>query len=297
VAGDHGRFVWYELITTDTERAKAFYSRVLGWGTQDVSMPSVAYTLFTLGEVSVSGLMNLPTDADKMGAKPRWIGYVGVDDVDATAALINQLGGAVHVPPMNFSNFSRFAVAADPQTASFGLISWLRPVQLLQAELNIPGRVAWHELLAADREKALAFYGSLFGWQKAEARVGPRGTYQLFSAGQQTIGGMVTKPRTVSMPSWIYYFNVGDIDAAVKRVKIGGGQVLEGPIEVPGDSWILQCLDPQGAMFALVGKRRYKAIVRLAPVASRDPSDFRFGLHKRARGVDGSTIKAAVSAV
>jgi uncharacterized protein len=297
VAGDHGRFVWYELITADTERAKAFYSRVLGWGTQDVSMPSVAYTLFTLGEVSVSGLMNLPTDADKMGAKPRWIGYVGVDDVDATAALINQLGGAVHVPPMNFYNFSRFAVAADPQTASFGLISWLRPVQLLQAELNIPGRVAWHELLAADREKALAFYGSLFGWQKAEARVGPRGTYQLFSAGQQTIGGMVTKPRTVSMPSWIYYFNVGDIDAAVKRVKIGGGQVLEGPIEVPGDSWILQCLDPQGAMFALVGKRRYKAIVRLAPVASRDPSDFRFGLHKRARRVGGSTIKAAVSAV
>ena len=295
MADDHGSFVWYELITTDIECAKAFYPRVLGWGTQDVSMPSMAYSLFTLGEASVSGLMGLPAGADKIGAKPRWIGYVGVDDVDATAALINQLGGAVHVPPTNFYNFSRFAVVADPQTASFGLISWLTPVQLLQAAPNIPGRVAWHELLAADREKALAFYGSLFGWQKAEARVGPRGTYQFFSAGEQTIGGIVTKPRTVSMPSWVYYFNVGDIDAAVKRVKIGGGQVVEGPIEVPGGSWIIQCLDPQGALFALVGKRRYKAIVRLTPVAPRDPSDFRFGLPKRARGM--CSTRATVSPV
>ena len=295
MAGDHGRFVWYELITTDKECAKAFYSSVVGWGTQDVSMPSASYSLFTLGNASVSGLINLPTDANKMGAKPRWIGYVGVDDVDAAAALIHQLGGAMHVPPTNFDNFSRFAVAADPQMASFGLISWLRPVRLLHAELNIPGRVAWHELLASDREKALAFYSPLFGWQKKEARVGPRGTYQLFSAGHQTIGGIVAKPRTVSTPSWIYYFSVADIDAALKRVKNGGGQVLGDPIEVPGGSWILECLDPQGALFALVGKRHYKAIVRIAPV-HRDPANFRFGLHKQVRGVGGSTIKA-VSAI
>jgi len=293
VADGHGSFVWYELITTDIECAKAFYPRVLGWGTQDVSMPSMAYSLFTLGEASVSGLMGLPAGADKIGTKPRWIGYVAVDDVDVTAALINQLKGAVHVPPTNFYNFSRFAVVADPQAASFGLISWLRPVQLPKAEANVPGSIAWHELLAADREKALAFYGSLFGWQKAEARVGPRGTYQFFSAGQQTIGGIVTKPRTVSMPSWVYYFNVGDIDAAVQRVKIGGGQVLEGPIEVPGGSWIIQCLDPQGAIFALVGTRRYKAIVRFAPVAPRDSSDFPVCTKRAVL----ATMKAAVSPV
>jgi uncharacterized protein len=274
----HGQFVWYELITTDIERAKDFYAKVLGWGTQDLSMPSMAYTLFTVGEAAVGGLMNLAEDEKKMGAKPRWIGYVGVDDVDATTDVIKQLGGAVHVPPSDFYDFSRFAVAADPQTATFGLISWMRPDQRLQAKLDMPGRVGWHELLAADREKALAFYSALFGWQKAEAKVGVRGTYQLFSAGEQTIGGMVTRPRTVSVPSWVYYFNVGDIDAAAKRVKLGGGQVLEGPIEVPDGSWILQCLDPQGTIFALVGKRSYRAVVRFA---SRDLSDSRFGLRKQ----------------
>ena len=110
MANDHGRFVWYELITTDTECAKAFYPNVLGWGTQEVSMPGMAYNLFTLGESSVSGLVNLPTLAEEVGAKPHWIGYVAVHDVDATAALINQLGGVVHIPPMDFPHYSRFAV-------------------------------------------------------------------------------------------------------------------------------------------------------------------------------------------
>jgi hypothetical protein len=284
VADDHGRFGWYELITTDIERAKSFYTKVLGWGTHDVTMPSIAYSLFTVGEVSVSGLMNLPEGTRKLGAKPRWIGYVGVDDVDATIGHIKQLGGAVHVPPTDFSNFSRFAVVADPQMAIFGLITWLRPGQRPQPDLNMPGWVAWHELLAADREKALAFYGALFGWQKAEAKMGRMGTYQLFSIGEQTIGGIFTKPRTVSVPSWVYYFNVDDIDEAAKRVKLGGGQILEGPIEVPGGSWILQCLDPQSALFALVGKRRYKAIVRFTPVPSRDTSDSRFRFREQARG-------------
>ena len=115
-----------------------------------------------------------------------------------------------------------------------------------------PGRVGWHELLADDWEKALAFYGELFDWRKANADAGPMGTYQLFSIGGQTIGGMFTKPPIVPVPFWLYYFNVPDIDAAAEHVKAGGGQIIEGPAAVPG-SWILRCTDPQGAMFALMG--------------------------------------------
>src|SRR4051794_2067396 len=59
----HGRFVWHELMTTNTGAAKAFYGDVVGWGTQDVPMPGMTYTLFTVGETHVSGLMDLPEDA------------------------------------------------------------------------------------------------------------------------------------------------------------------------------------------------------------------------------------------
>ncbi len=138
----------------------------------------------------------------------------------------------------------------------------------------------WHELLAADWEKAWAFYAELFGWQKAQADTGAMGTYQPFSAGGQTIGGMFTKPTTEPVPFWLYYFNVGDIDVAMKRVKAGSGEILNGPIEVPGGKWIAQCTDPQGAIFALVGKRSHNGIGYFERVASREPFIVRSGLRR-----------------
>jgi uncharacterized protein len=84
----HGRFLWYELMTTDIEAAKTFYARVIGWGTQDQSRLEMSYSVFMFGDISVGGLMALPEDARKMGAEPRWIGYVGVKDVDTAACRI-----------------------------------------------------------------------------------------------------------------------------------------------------------------------------------------------------------------
>lgn len=267
-----GRFVWYELITTDMEAAKTFYAVVVGWGTQDASRPGLAYTLFTAGKAVVTGLTSLPKDATRIGAKPSWIGYVGVDDVDATADRLRHLGGTVLVPPNDIPNISRFSVVTDPQMATLALFKWLKPGREQPAELDAPGRVGWHELLATDREKALAFYGELFGWQKADTDDGAEGAYQLFSAGDQTIGSVFTKPPTIPVPFWLYYFNVADIDLAAKRVSASGGQILYGPIEVPDGSRIVQCADPQGAIFALVGKRRYAGPGYFQRVSSRDRS-------------------------
>jgi predicted enzyme related to lactoylglutathione lyase len=275
----HGRFVWYELITTDTEAAKAFYTDVVGWGTQDVSTPGVAYTLFTAGGTSVSGLMDLPVDARAAGLRPGWIGYVGVNDVDATADRTKQLGGTLYVPPKDIPNISRFSLVADPQMATIALFKWLNGGQEQPADLDAPGRVGWHELLAADWEQAFAFYRELFGWQKAQTDTGAVGTYQLFSAGGETIGGMYTKPAMEPLSFWLYYFNVGDIDVAIKRVKAGGGAILYGPIEVPGNRWIARCTDPQGAIFALMGKRSHNGIGYFERLP-RNPSSARFGARR-----------------
>lgn len=272
-----GHFLWYELKTTHTDAAKAFYSKVIGWGTQDASLPGMAYTLFTVGETSVSGLLALPDDAKKMGATPHWIGYVGANDVDAAADRVEQIGGTVLVPPTDILNIGRFAVIADPQMATLALVKWLNTVADQPAELGSPGRVGWHELVAADWEKAFAFYGELFDWHKAGTDIGPMGTYQQFSAGGQTIGGIFTKPPIVPAPFWLYYFNVGDVDAAAERVKAGGGRILEGPFELQGGNWIARCTDPQGAMFALIGQRSNKAVGYFERIGSRDPVDAQHG--------------------
>jgi len=270
MANSHGRFVWYELMTTDMEAAKAFYTEVVGWGAQDASTPGMAYTLFTAGGVSISGLMGLSEDARKSGLRPSWLGYVGVNDVDATADRLIELGGGVHVPPTDIPNISRFSVAVDPQMATIALFKWLKGGQEQPPALDAPGGVGWHELIAADWEKAFAFYRELFGWQKAQADTSAMGPYQLFSAGGETIGGMFTKPATEPVPFWLYYFNVGDIDVAVRRVRAGRGEIVHGPIEVRGGRWMAQCTDPQGAIFALAGKRSHNGIGYFEPVASRN---------------------------
>lgn len=251
-----GRFIWYELMTTDTAAAKAFYGDVVGWGAKEAPVPGVSYTLFTLGELPVSGLMDLPEEVRKMGVPPNWIGYVAVDDVDATTDRVTQLGGTVHVPPQDIPNVGRFAVVADPQKAVVALFKPSAPGPDQMPEPGTPGRIGWHELLAEDWETVFPFYSALFGWTKADAMdMGAMGTYQLFALGEQTLGGMFSKPPMVPVPYWQYYFNVDDIDAAVERVTAGGGKVLNGPMEVPG-GWIIQGMDPQGAMFALYGPRK-----------------------------------------
>ena len=252
----HGRFAWYELMTTDTEAAKAFYGKVLGWGAQGTPNAEMAYTLFTQGQTPVAGLMTLPEKAKTMGAPPSWIGYVGVDDVDATTEQVTRLGGAIHVPPMDIADIGRFAIAADPQGAAFAVIKWLKPGPDQQPEPNTPGRAGWHELMAVDWAQAFAFYSELFGWQKGEAvNMGEMGTYQLFAIDGQPIGGMFNKPPMLPVPFWLYYFNVAGIDAATERVTAAGGHILNGPMEVPGGAWIVQCADPQRAMVALVGPK------------------------------------------
>ena len=264
----HGHFAWYELATTDVKAAEVFYSELMGWTAQHA--PGAAYTLFTAQGVSVGGLMELPAEARQMGYRPGWLGYVGVDDVDAAADRVRELGGAVHVPPMDVPDVSRLSVAVDPQMATFALFKWLGRDPPPAANPGAPGRVGWHELFATDWMAAWEFYAALFGWQKASADTSEIGAYQLFSARGQTIGGMFTKSSEVPAPFWLYYFNTGDIDAAMARVKAGGGQIVNGPMEVPGARWIIHCIDPQGAMFALEGTRHHNGIgyfERAAPMS------------------------------
>ncbi|HTO79912.1 MAG TPA: VOC family protein, partial [Methylocystis sp.] len=297
----HGKFVWYELATKDGGDAKAFYAQILGWAARKVSQGGRPYSLLTAGETPVAGLMPLPEEA---GASPHWLGYVGVDDVDhaafernrsnaekvigskkrerassekpiphifasraldAAVLTTRRLGGAVYVPPTEVPGVSRFSIIADPQGATLGLIERIQPSQEAAIDLTAPGRVGWHELLAADHETAFAFYSALLGWRKAERQEGFMGAYQSFAFGAQTIGGMFTKPPMLPHPFWLYYFNVDDIDAAARRVEAAGGAIYYGPIEAPGGACILHCADSQGATFALLERRPVKPVGYFTP--------------------------------
>ena len=262
---DGASFSWYELLTTDVAGASAFYGSVLHWETKDVSTPELSYKLFISNETSRSGLMELPAEGRRQGAMPRWIGYVGVRDVDATVRRLQELGGAIYVPPTS-TNIGRVSIVADPQRATFGLVSGLTVAPPSVTDLDALGQVGWHELLAADWRAAFGFYNTVFGWQPVEGGFLAGDPYQQFSTGGRAAGGIFNKRPLEPIAFWLYYFNVDDLDAAMARVKAGGGRVYEGPLELPDGTWIARCLDPQGATFALEGLRTSDNIAK-APAA------------------------------
>ncbi len=178
----------------------------------------------------------------------------------------------MHIPPTKVPGISRFSVVADPQMATFVLFKVLSPPRST-GRAGRPGSVGWHELISSDPEKAFAFYRELFGWEKGEVAVEME-TYQSFSVGGQTIGGMFTKPPMVPVAFRLYYFSVGDIDAPARRVKTSGGRILEGPCPIEpldGNRVVARCTDPQGAMFALTGKRSDRAVGYFEPATADDP--------------------------
>mgnify|MGYP001282456340 CR=1 FL=1 len=258
----HGRFIWCELMTSDTQAAGRFYSSVLGWSVKPMSMdPGHPYDLFELGEgdkcPGIGGMMPLP--AELAGhVPPNWSGYVAVDDVDRTAREFQESGGTIHRQPEDIPQVGRFAVVADPHGAVLNIMTPL-PMDDMPPPPpeGAPGTVGWHELYAADLEEAFDFYGRVFGWTKdSDFDMGEMGYYRIFAEHGKPVGGMMKRPESVPAPCWVYYFNVESVEAAMERIRAGGGQVLNGPMEVPGGSWIAQCTDPQGAFFCIASMQK-----------------------------------------
>ncbi|HEY4250657.1 MAG TPA: VOC family protein [Roseomonas sp.] len=253
----HGRFCWYELLTTDPDAAQAFYTQVVGWNARDSGMPGMNYTIFGVGEAGIGGMMKLTEECAVVGARTGWVGYVAVEDVDAHAQKVADAGGAIRMPPQDIPGIGRFAVVADPQGA---VLTLFKPApgspEPQIPPMGTPGPARWRELYADDWQAAFGFYAPLFNWTKGDALdMGAMGTYQIYGRGEEMFGGMMNRPPNVPAAFWLYYFETGNIDEAKARIEAGGGQVVHGPSEVPGNAWIVQAIDPQGGMFGLVGTR------------------------------------------
>lgn len=118
----HGAFSWCELMTTDVEAAKAFYTKLFGWDTEEMKMPGATYTVVKAGGSEVGGMMAIPKESQ--GMPPAWGAYVTVDDVDATAKTAEQLGAKLCVPPTDIPDVGRFCVIQDPQGATINIITY-----------------------------------------------------------------------------------------------------------------------------------------------------------------------------
>jgi predicted enzyme related to lactoylglutathione lyase len=250
-------FIWYELLTSDHAAAFTFYSRVLGWTVAKTPFASPEYTIASAGPFNVGGLMTLPTDACAAGARPCWMAYLGVADVEATIAHVVDAGGSVTRAPSDIPGVGRWAMLADPQGAMFIVMKPISSEPLPVVPDGTPGTVRWRELHAANGREAFAWYTKQFGWTPTgEIDMGVMGAYRMFSTGELAEGGIMTKMSDTPKPYWTFYFAVDGLDAAVDRVNAAGGRVLLAQHEVSGPMWIAYLADPQGATFGLVANNR-----------------------------------------
>jgi hypothetical protein len=265
MSDDHGRFIWYELMTPDLEAAKRFYGAVAGWTAHEMPMgdgdhdhpDGHAYTILEASGAGVGGAMPLSDEHKAQGVPPNWTGYICVDDCDAAVDKTKALGGSVMRPPRDVPGVGRLAIIADPHGAVTAI---MKPVPPSDARPRAPrgavGHAGWHELYAGDAEADLPFYRELFGWTETGRHdMGPMGVYHLFGNADGEVGGIMTKPARIPAPCWCYYFETDDVDAAAERLKQAGGAVTQGPTDVPKGSRVVLATDPQGAAFALVKTR------------------------------------------
>jgi uncharacterized protein len=248
------RFFWYELVTSDVEAAKRFYADIVGWGIKPFAGAGDYLVLEAEGR-GIGGIMKMP-DGMGAGMPPLWMGYVHTRDAEASTAGVASGGGAIHRPVSEIPQVGRFSVVADDQGAVFNLLQPDGPDQPPMPQDAIGG-VGWRELYTGDVDKALAFYGRQFGWEKSTTMdMGAAGVYQLFSVDGADNGGIMRNPMPGAPNMWVFYFTVPALDAAVAAITAGGGKIMMGPMEVPGGSWVAMATDPQGAIFAVTAKGR-----------------------------------------
>ena len=258
---DRGDFIWYELMSADPEAAKTFYDEVVGWNIGSAVADYNGYRMIERSDGKpAGGILPLTAEMQQHGARPTWLGYIHVADVDQAAREIDQDGGKL-LMSHDIPNVGRIALVTDPSGAHFYIMKPIPPANDPDAKSDVfstnqAQHVRWNELSTTDQDRAVQFYTRHFGWtQQGDMDMGEFGKYQFIQANGVGIGAIMRKPPQIPVSMWTYYIGVEDIDRAAEAIKSGGGQVMHGPMEIPGGEFSLNALDPEGAPFGLVGPR------------------------------------------
>lgn len=258
-------FIWYELMTSDPAGAARFYGAVVGWtiaATRDPAAGDVDYRMIVRGDGgNAGGVLALNADMLAGGARPGWMGYLEVDDVDAAVAAIKADGGAVHMPATDLP-VGRIAMVSDPQGAHFYIMDPIPPEGMETQESDVfsvteAQHMRWNELATSDSDAAIAFYRKHFGWgQEGAMDMGPLGSYRFLQRGEVMIGAVMPLMEGYPVPVWNFYIGVDDIDRARDAVAANGGTITSEPMEIPGGEYAMNAIDPEGAAIGFVGPRK-----------------------------------------
>lgn len=257
-------FIWYELMTTDANAAAKFYGSAVGWKIADRPNPQPGgqdYRMIGRSDGGqAGGVLQLTPDMLQHGARPTWLGYLHVNNVDTAVAAIESDGGRTLMPKMTLP-VGTIAMVSDPMGTPFYVMNPIPPLDKPDAKSDVfdiaaAQHVRWNELASPDLARAKTFYAKHFGFQFNEVMLmGEMGDYCFIDHNGVRLGAIMQKPPQSPIAAWLFYFGVPSVAAAKNAIEAGGGKVILGPMEVPGGDWIVVASDPQGVSFGVVGKK------------------------------------------
>lgn len=254
---DHGRFCWYDLMSTDPAGSQEFYGALFGWRIEPTDLSSgtgeMTYNMLFMGDMPVGGIV--PLD-EKEGLPTHWIPYIAVDDINAFCEEVGTKGGKVCVPPMDIG-LGTFAVVNDPQGAFFSPWQGKEPLPAAPPK-GTAGVFCWNECMTTDAAGGADFYPGLLNWrvESLEMEVGGMTVaYRTFIRDDGHHAGILEFPPAVqasgAKPHWLSYVTVDDVDASTARAAELGATVLVPCTDLPMTGRFSVIRDPQGGMLSL----------------------------------------------
>ena len=241
----------YELMTTAPAAAAAFYGQVLGWTTESSTDGQTSFVGAGGPFASVSAVQRRML--------PQWLSHITVESLPMALEMAETLGGLLMSIPAALPGLGRHGLLRGPGG------SLISVVELSDAPMSSEGdavraAVAWNESTTLHFEDDWNFLSGLFGWLDRGTMTHPDGRqYRMFGRTHEIgdgLGGHSTLSADLSAPSWVIYFSVPDLSPALVAVRAQGGRVTSTPMQLPNGDWVVRCLDPQGAVFALLSTQK-----------------------------------------
>jgi uncharacterized protein len=232
-----GKFIWFELETSDAPKAQAFFADVLRWTTRSFPAGPITYEMIFAGDTMVGSYASATGGA-------RWLSCVSVPDLDAAIALATANGGTCITAISVLPAVGRRATITDPQGAPLCLFERVEDDKPDGPDAK-PGEFFWNELHTTDPRAAVAFYAKLIGYTHETM-----GDYYVLSSAGAGRGG-VTGELT-GAPHWLPYVMTDDVDATMARVPRAGGSIAVPPMDIPGIGRFAVMSDPTGARLAVM---------------------------------------------
>jgi predicted enzyme related to lactoylglutathione lyase len=240
-----GTFLGAVLISDDASAASEFYAAIFGWDMEQAK--DGGFAVRHKGQM-IAGISPIDT-SDGEVEESFWLVGITVEDMDASLNSAKTNSAKIYEDAHRISDYGRFAVIADRQTA---------PVLLIEPGVKPLGRGRghgswlWAELWTNDVEDAAAFYADVVG---VDHEITDRGgqDYHLFSSEGEPRTGIIKIPQELETlePGWAPYVAVSDLGTTLGKVKELGGRVVFGDIEHPANASVALILDPSGAALFL----------------------------------------------